>query len=205
MTDSTIEPIIDQRSLSTVDDWWNDEEADDVEGQDLLRDEALKDLVGVPFRATHIVYREGVQRKGVSYRDDYVSVELRVAPARIILTGLNRIQERRKSFDVPPLTAEQLSSLPGEQLLLNDGSTGIYRQITSYLHAKELIKLPEGEWEGEKGACVLDLPRSQWTAGDEELSKGVDVKLNCVRGLRFSEYPSEYLPEGQMARTWYIA
>ncbi len=205
MTDTSIEPANVQRSLSTVDDWWNDEEADDVEGQDLLRDEALKDLVGVPFRITNLTFRDGVQAKGVPYRNDYVSCELRVAPARIFLAGLTRIQERRKGYDVPPLTADQLGTLPGEQLVINDGSTGLYRQTVGYLAAKSLISLPAGDWEGGKNACVLDLPRSEWTAGKVLAGQGFDVKLNCVRGLRFSQYPSEYLPEGEQARTWYIA
>src|SRR5579862_6482722 len=145
-----------------VDSWWNELDADEVEGYDLLRDEALNDLVGVPFVAFKTVFRDGTQRKDVDYHDDYASVELRVAPASVILRDLTRIQTRRRGFKVAELTAEQCASLPGQQLVINDGSTGLYRQVVQYLAAKDLIKLPDGPEEGEKGQSVYDLPRSLW-------------------------------------------
>jgi hypothetical protein len=205
MTEGTLDSFTDHSSLlPTADQWW-DEESDDVAGNDLLRDEALKDLVGVPFKGLLAVYREGVQRKGVEYRDDYVSLELRVAPAIIVLRDLARIQTRRRSYEVPGLTNQQVGSLPGQQLVINDGSTGIYRQITEYLAAKELITLPDGAMQGEKGECIFDLPRSAWVTGSEAATSGIPIRLNCGRGLRFSEYSNEYLAPGETATTWYIA
>lgn len=194
-----------QQSPSPIEEWWGAPEADEVEGHDLLKDEALDDIVGVPFMGFKVVFREGVQRRDIPWRDDYASLELRVAPAAVILRDLTRIQTRRRSFKVPALTVEQAASLPGEQLVINDGSTGLYRQIVQYLAAKGLIKLPDGDEEGEKGETIYDLPRSQWLAGAEEATEGIDIQLRCSRGLRFSEYPSPYLPDGEMAKTWYIA
>jgi hypothetical protein len=205
MTEGAIQPVTVNGSTLTTDDWWNDPDVDEVGGADLLRDAALTDAVGVPFRAFKAIWRDGIQRKNVKYRDDYVSLEFQIAPARVILSGLSRIQARRTSYKVPELTAEQLASLPGESLVLNDGSTGLYRQVLQYAVAKSLVTLPEGPEEGEKGESILDLPRSEWLTGADEATKGFDIKLNCPRGLRFSEYPSEYLPEGELAKTWYIA
>jgi hypothetical protein len=205
MTEGTLSPITDPGSLSAVDDWWNEPDADEVDGHDLLKDEGLEDAVGVPFLAFKAIYRDGIQRKGVKYRDDYCSLEFRVAPARTILAGLGRIQSRRASYGVQPLTTEQLANLPGEQLVVNDGSTGLYRQITEYLAAKQKITLPAGPESGEKGTCVYDLPRSQWLTGADEATDGIEIQLRCSRGLRYSKYPSEFLPEGELATTWYIA
>jgi hypothetical protein len=189
--------------LTAQDAWW-DEAADDVEGYDLLRDEALYDLVGVPFVGYKAVFRDGIQRKGAAYRDDYVSLELRVAPAAVIMRDIARVQSRRKSFNVPPLTESQALSLPGQQLVINDGSTGVYRQIMQYLVAKERITLPEGNEEGGKGDSIYDLPRSQWLKADTDETDSFNISLRCMRGLRFSDYENEYTGDST-ARTWYIA
>lgn len=184
-------------------EWW-DSVGDEVEGYDLLRDEALFDLVGVPFAGFRVVFRDGTQRKGEPWRDDYASLELRVAPATVMVRDIARIQSRRKAMDVPVLTAAQAASLPGQQLVVNDGSTGIYRQITQYLVAKQRLVLPEGPQDGEKGECIFDLPRSQWLSADTDDDSTFNIGLKCSRGLRFSEYPSPANPS-DMARTWYIA
>ena len=204
MSDQTPARIEGNLSPYTDDEWWNTTTADEVEGHDLLRDDALYDVVGVPFMGFKAIFRDGIQRKGATYRDDYVSLELRVAPAAVIIATLTRIQSRRKSYKVPELTAEQLATLPGEQLVINDGSTGVFRQVMEYLWAKELIKLPEGPETGEKGDCIFDLPRSEWLDGAEAATTGIDIALRCSRGLRFSDYSNEYTGD-EKARTWYIA
>jgi hypothetical protein len=203
MTEGTLTPA--STSTAAVEEWWADVDADEVEGHDLLRDDALYDVVGVPFMGMKVIFREGVQRKGAKWRDDYVSLELRVAPAQTILAGLSRIQARRRSFDVPELSAEQLASLPGEQLVINDGSTGLYRQIVEYLAAKELIELPQGDEQGEKGETIFDMPRSQWIKGADEATSGIEIRLRCSRGLRYSDYSNEFTGDNEKARTWYIA
>lgn len=188
-------------------DWWDarDEDGqalyDEVDGNDLLKDAALFQLVGVPFMGTRVVFRDGVQRKGSEYRDDYASLELQVAPERVIKHSLVRIITRRQSLKVPP---ETLMADPDEQLVLNDGSTGIYRQIVQYLVMKGHVTLPDGEEEGEKGDSIFDLPRSQWLTGADAATEGIDIKLRCSRGLRFSDYTNDYTGN-ETARTWYIA
>jgi hypothetical protein len=205
MTDGTVDRVDLASSQIANNDWWTADDIDEVEGQDLLRDEALKDIVGLPFLAYKAVYRDGIQRKNVEYRDDYVSVELRVAPYVVVMRSIDRIQARRKSYGVPVLSQAQTEELAGEQFVVNDGSTGLYRQITQYLVGKEHLVLPDGPEAGEKGECIYDLPRSQWLAGAEAATAGIPIGLRCARGLRYSEYDSPYLPEGERATTWYIA
>ena len=202
MTDPTDAVVPVHPSPIAVNAWWNDDDDDEVEGYDLLRDEALLQLVGVPFKGTKVIFRDGTQRKGIDYRDDYASLELRVAPEAVLMQTMTRILTRRRALKVPDNTPIADGD---ENLVLNDGSTGAYRQIVQYLVAKGHVTLPEGPEEGEKGDSVLDLPRSQWLTGAEEATKGIEIKLKCPRGLRFSDYTNEYLPEGQTARTWYIA
>lgn len=188
---------VDDAPLTTTESWW-DEEADEVEGYDLLKDEALRSLVGVPFRITNVTFREGTQRQGAPYRDDYVSCELTVAPGEVFRSTADRILSRRATYKLGPLGMAQ----PEEQLVINDGSTGVYRQIMEYLRDSKLIVLPDGDDEGGKGESVLDLPRSQWVSGADAATEGFDLRLKCSRGLRFSEYENEYTKEGL---TWYIA
>jgi hypothetical protein len=188
--------------VATVDQspsWWTNPDVDEVEGYDLLKEDALFSLVGVPFMITSVTFRDGIQSKDRPYRDDYVSLELTVAPPAILTETADRIASRRKTFDLPLIGMAHAE----EQLVINDGSTGIYRQIMQYLSAKKLIVLPEGETEGEKGETVYDLPRSEWEAGADAATSGIDITLRCSRGLRFSEYDNPYGPD--KARTWYIA
>ena len=200
MTEPTQAVAAVQQSQAEVDGWWADPEADEVEGSDLLKDAALFELVGVPFRGTKVIFRDGIQRKGSPYRDDYASLELIVAPASVIARDATRIETRRKSAGLALVGMAHSD----EQLVINDGSTGIYRQIVQYLAAKGHIVLPDGNEEGEKGETIYDLPRSQWFAGAQAATDGIEIKLNCSRGLRFSVYSNEYTGE-DTARTWYIA
>lgn len=165
-------------------------QADTVEGADKSKGAAL---VSVPFLITRVFYRDGVQRPGVKYRDDYASVELTVAPAKVVAN-------RAERGHLDPTT---LQVSPGEAVVLNDGSTGIYRQVTQYLVAKGLIELPDGPASGGKGECVFDLPRSQWRAGAEAATSGIPIRLFCPRGLRASDYTNDYNPDG--STTYYIA
>lgn len=190
-----------ENSTVAVDEWWDATDVDEVEGHDLLKDEALYELVGVPFMAFKVIFRDGIQRKGSPWRDDYASVELRVAPGLIYQRDFARIQSRRKSAGILENSAP---AMPGEQLVINDGSTGLYRQIVQYLVAKEMIMLPDGDEEGEKGDCIYDLPRSEWISGADKGTEGFEIQLRCSRGLRFSEYSNEYTGD-EKARTWYIA
>lgn len=167
--------------------------ADQVVGSELITDEALDKLMKVPFVIVNVTYRDGIKRQGSDYRDDYVSCEAVVAPEA----------ELTKKVRMGRLNLADISVEPGEHIVFNDGSTGIYRQITQYLHLKGFITLPEPVTDkGGKGESSYDLPRSQWVSGAEAAGDGLSIRLYCPRGLRFSEYENDYAPDG--AKTRYI-
>jgi hypothetical protein len=167
--------------------------ADEVLGHELLSGEAADKLIGVPFIITRVVFRDGILRAGSQYRDDYVSCEAVVAPKEVLAE-----RARKGRLDLDSISVD-----PGEHIVFNDGSTGIYRQIVQYLESKGLIKLPAGPEAGAKGESRFDLPRSQWYEGDDKATEGIHVRLLCPRGLRYSEYVNDYSPDG--AKTRYIA
>lgn len=187
-------------------DWWNDADADAVEGFDLIKDAALFSLVGVPFRITKLTFHDGIQQDGCAYRNDFASAELRVAPYHLGgKPALDRIMSRRTGKLIGD---KEGIPLPDEFLVINDGSTGAYRQFVQYLEAKGLIELPEhtaDEEVGGKNESVYDLPRSEWVSGAETATAGIEVKLNCPRGLRYSDYDNTFGPKGERAITWYLA
>lgn len=166
--------------------------ADETIGYELISGEAADKLIGVPHLITRVIFREGILRKGETYKDDYVSCEAVVAPEEVIKQ--RHVRGR--------LNVSEISVDPGEHIVYNDGSTGIYRQIVKYLAAKGLIELPEGPDAGGKGESRYDLPRSQWIEGEEAATEGINIRLYCPRGLRYSEYSNEYTEDG---KTRYIA
>jgi hypothetical protein len=167
--------------------------ADEALGSDFLKDDAADKLIGVPLVIYRVTYREGFQRKGIAWKDDYVSCEAVIAPQNVL-------QERARKGR---LTLADVSVDPGEHIGFNDGSTGIYREITNYLNARGFISLPTPLIEkGEKGDSSYDLPRSQWLTGADAATAGIPVRLHCPRGLRYSEYKNDYAPDG--AKTSYI-
>lgn len=217
MTQGTdLASVVHGSPLTAQDAWWT-EEADEVEGYDFIKDAALFSLVGVPFRIFNLTFRAGIQQKGTEWRNDYISAELRVAPEPIIVRQWARILSRRTDDLILDKNA---IPAPGEQLGVNNGSTGFYRQCVQYLEAKELIVLPDDlPVVGKKNECRYDLPASKFEiSGDAIVSDKArvmfspdgdqvtvfEVALNCMRGLRYSKYENEFT-DSDGAITWYIA
>jgi hypothetical protein len=182
-------------------------DADEILGHDLAKEELLDALEGVPFLITRMTFREA--DAGLA-RESYVTCEILLAPAPMM-------ERRRVNLAMLPFD-------PGDMIVFNDGSTGIYRQCVKYLSAKGFITLPEDMgkegpgpvWNKEKGkpdyACVYDLPPEQWTdihAGEmrfTETGKGlytVNVRCFAKRGIRISDgYENEWTKDG---KTRYLA
>lgn len=103
------------------------------------------------------------------------------------------------------------------QVVFNDGSTGIRRQLLSYLLSKGIARVSSGD-ELPASSEAGDLPCGQleWNAPAEEkggtgadglprLSYVIPVKLHAPRGLRVSNYT--YTDEGgkqRPASTYYL-
>jgi hypothetical protein len=188
-------------------DWQNLlENADEIVGYDLARDEVTDDLTGVPFLLTHVVFRPGVLRG--KERAAYVSCEVRIAPA----LDIRLINTRREGSRLPRLSSlDDLPFGPNAHVIFNDGSTGVYRQVVKYLAMKRFIELPQPIVEtGVYGESSFDQSPGKWTAfpggttADLDGFTGYDanVRLMCPRGLRLSLYENDYTQTG---KTRYIA
>jgi hypothetical protein len=182
-------------------------DADEILGYDLARDETADDLVGVPFLITRVIFRPGVLRDKI--RAAYVSCECRVAPA----LDLRLINGRREGSRLGRITdLEHLAFGPDSHVVFNDGSTGVYRQITKYLTAKGFITLKDPVIEtGSYGESSFDQPPGGWAnvqAGESKFDQDgfmdydSPIRLYCPRGLRLSLYENDYTQTG---KTRYIA
>lgn len=180
-------------------------DADQVLGHDLAKEEILDALVGVPFLITRMTFHAGE----AGQRESYVSCEAQLAPRP-------EMERRRVNLAMLPFD-------PGDLVVFNDGSTGIYRQCVAYLHAKGFIALPEPvrpegkgpQWDEKAGEmtyeCSYDLPPVKWTdihAGDlrytPEGNPQYTVNVRCLakRGIRISEYQNDWTKDG---KTRYLA
>lgn len=174
--------------------------ADEVLGNELVKDETLQMLEGVPFLITHVTFRRSfrsIQNKELWLA--YVSCEAIVADEQYLTTYNKLDRLEGKPFR------------PGEHIVFNDGSTGIFRQIVKYLEGKGYIQLHDGPEEGAKEVCKYDAPPSEWPDvhyGDVRFQEEgfaeyrAEIRLLCPRGLRTSEYSNDYTDDGT---THYIA
>lgn len=184
-------------------DWQNlINEADEIIGYDLARDETADDLVGVPFLITGVVFRPGVLRE--KERQAYVSCEVRISP-KLDLRLINSRRESSRLGKIPDL--DQLTFEPDAHVVFNDGSTGVYRQIVKYLAMKGFITLNDPVIEaGSYGESSFDSPPSGWgnvNQGDAKfdadgfMDYNTPIRLYCPRGLRLSTYENDYTQTGK--------
>jgi hypothetical protein len=183
------------------------DQADTVFGFDLAKDELADALCGVEFIVVAMTFRPGTIKDALQYA--YVSLETVVSPRlHIARINMGRRASGGRDAGLPDLTSiEELPFEPGSHVVINDGSTGIYRQAVQYLYAKQFISLPGEITEGgEHGTSSFDLPPSAWSsvnphigyiAADESgfIGATVNVRLKCPRGLRLSRYPNPSNPK----------
>lgn len=202
VVDSPVEPEAFDPNMS-----WEDatEGADTVLGHDLAKAEILDALEGVPFLITRLTFREA----DTIARGSYVSCECQLAPKSVM--------ERRK------INLLTLPFDPGDMVVFNDGSTGIYRQAVAYLHQRGFIALPDPvigsgngpRWDEKEQKviyeCTYDYPPEMWAdvhAGDMRYTptgKGeyqVNVRILAKRGIRISNYQNDWTQDG---KTRYLA
>lgn len=182
---------------------FTDEFVDFVDSGGALIDPAV--LEGVPFGILKLTYREGYTRaiKGQNFKGDYVSMEILVADEK----ALNESGVDWKNRGIKPLDVR----------ILNDGGTGIRRQMTRLLHMRSYATVTnatdqEIKETGKLGESDFDIPFSLWY----EVHKGEKYKANdesnvyevtmdrmvvANRGTRGSEYENE----NGKNKTWYLA
>lgn len=176
-----------------------------VSDGDHWKDEQLDLLIGVPFAVVGVTFRNELERefKGVKMRGDYCTV-------RIVIGDEESLRKAKVDItdDVYPL----------REVLFNDGSTGVRRQLVNYLHTKGVIRLSDATGDevktgGAMGECDFDMPVHMWKdmlAGETNFDGSDTVTwkydfprlLIAKRGLRVSEYENAYTKDG---RTRYLA
>lgn len=179
--------------------------ADKVLGRDLIggkdNDVKLESLERVPFLITSVTFRPSFRSlKNPDVWNAYVSVEAVIADASYLAAC-------GRSLEGKPFA-------PGDTIVFNDGSTGIYRQIVEYLEAKGYVTLADGPKTGGMEKSRFDAPPSEWLEvhyGETSFPEGApegflrykaEIRLLCPRGLRTSDYTNDFTDDGT---THYIA
>lgn len=130
------------------------------------------ELLGVPLKITGVAFRDGiVKNEGGKQRIyNYVSIEAEIGPAVVLA------EAARRGANPTPFRA-------GELVVFNDGSTGLCRELVSYLHAKGYIIVPEGAENGGAGESRYDAYRADWTIDGAPTAPGEDVAIEIPKGL----------------------
>lgn len=176
---------------------WEELAAESTEffGADLEKGDAL---IGVPFAIVRATFRPGdfARRDFKDMNGDIVFLDIIVGPQSEIDKGIRR--ER---------IAEPVQVEAGEHLGINEGGTGVYRQIVQYLEAGGFIRLPnpDGPMDGRYGESRLDAPVKLWQVREDAISRinergeptvSFNLRILCPRGLRASNYENEYTKSG---------
>lgn len=92
----------------------------------------------------------------------------------------------------------------GVEMVVNDGGTGIRRQVVAYLKAKGLVDVGPAHPKYENPD---DKPVELWpvVAHQEQAVKGFEIKLLAKRGLRKSEYAADKESGRTEGTTYYLA
>lgn len=163
-------------------------------------------LIGVPFIVTKASYNVG-EYGGKSF----VSLEAVTAPAHRFDT--ERVERARAAF-AKKLTGEQAAKIgwvvddyakPNEHIVFNDGSTGIKRQVTAFLHTRGYItvdgvtgEVDLGRLEGTNGNSPFDANPDSWiSGGSEAVEDGFELSrtfIVAMSGLRASAYDGDNGP-----------
>jgi hypothetical protein len=138
-------------------------------------------LVGIPIAFKEITYYAGRGEWAPGIRNDMVSIRAITAPQKVL---------DQMGINVP------FGVNPGSKVIINDSSTGIYRQVTKILHDKGLIEVDtsigQNTLRGSHGSSCFDQPRSEWI-NEGNASEGIEVKWMMERGLRQSKpYETDY-------------
>lgn len=189
-------------------------EADVITSPDLAKDEALEYLVGMPMLITQMEFRRGVSRKGKpndskkTPYDAYVTLTAQLPPAEFV--DFKRVNMKRQQSGLNNITGwADVPFDPNSLVIINDGSTGIYRTCVAYLSEKGAITLPAGPTNGGKGETIYDTAPYEWAeihAGEASpdddgfLTAKFTVALAARNGIRLSEYNNDTNPDGSVTR-----
>lgn len=169
----------------------SNEEFYEIPGFSLVSDKMS--VVGLPFSILGVTYQQPVADKANDWgQRDYVSLQC-------VVTNQNGIDDALRRGLIP---SGEAAYDAGERILINDGSTGIRRQITKLLHGFGLINVGTVESDHD-----FDKPWVQWDMDEfEQFEQQGDVivpsftrnhngnrlHFKVRRGLRVSDYTNDY-------------
>jgi hypothetical protein len=163
---------------------------------DIFKDAKLDSLKGVPFAILGGTFRERMVDGKYS---DFVTLTCVIASEKILEKRKVRYTNTEVWF-------------PEQVFGINDGSTGIRRQVVSHLHTHGIIRVvPEGAEiveSGKRGESTWDRRLGEWDWKDgehtikDDKETGADLMvwdfafkdkaMGIPRGIRVSEYPGRY-------------
>jgi hypothetical protein len=165
------------------------EEFYEVPGFGLVSDKMT--AVGLPFSIIGLTFHVPVKDKANDFGErDYVT-------CRSIVHDEDRLTEAVQRGWIP---SGKPAYDPGERIVINDGSTGIRRQLVQMLHSWGLINVGTIEKTSD-----WDKPWTQWDSFSDSIMEGETMVPNfdknhngnrfvvkVRRGLRVSEYTNDY-------------
>lgn len=163
---------------------------------DIFKDSKLDALKGVPFAILSGTFRERIADGKYS---DFVTLTC-------VIPNEKTLEKRRVRYTNTELW------FPEQVFGINDGSTGIRRQVVNHLHTQGIIRVvPEGTEiieNGKRGECTWDkrLGEWDWKTGEhtikDDKETGADLMvwdfafqekaMGIPHGIRVSEYPGRY-------------
>lgn len=167
-------------------------ESFEVEGYGLVSDKMT--LIGVPFVVVGVRYQKPVEVKNGPARD-YVTLESIIGTSAMIAEA----EERGL------IPGGKCAWKPEERVVINDGSTGIRRQVTKMLQSAGLLNVGEVTDDSSYDRSWIDWESfSQDNGKDGEQMapyftrnpNGNQLIIKAFRGLRVSQYTNEYTDEG---------
>jgi hypothetical protein len=162
---------VSEKELSYWDTLNQDSATFDVQGADLERDKMA--LLGIPF----IVLSAHFQTPTETRPRGYVTLEAVVAPKDLIEQqikyGRVAMGLKADAFTTFDAWHEAYGVEPGSQIILNDGSTGIRREIVEMLHISGKIVVGHSPQERkDEGRFVFDRPWPEWAESGTLLQVG---------------------------------
>lgn len=163
---------------------------------DMFKDAKLDSLKGVPFAILGGTFRERIVDGNYS---DYVTLTCLIASEKILTKRKVRYTNTELWF-------------PEQVFGINDGSTGIRRQVVMHLHTQGIIRVvPEGTPivdSGKRGDCTFDKRVGEWNwkegehtiKDDKETGADLmvwefafkDKAMGIPKGIRSSEYAGRF-------------
>lgn len=179
-------------------------------------------MLGIPFVVVGVRFQDVMPKESGGFRD-YVTIDAFVADEATVQAQIDRGRVMRSvGRDAECYTdIADLPVKPEERVIINDGSTGVRRQIVQLLDYFGLIRVGHDDleqrrydlaWnEWDDPAPAADAVSSSWlsAAGTEipafrSVPDGRPLIVTAARGLHGSVYPSEFAPSG-WATTYYVA